>query len=647
MLPFRVPGMSIRHTLLGLTGFLGAALMTVVALQMVISLANWREMNQLVASNQLREELARAAVAIAAERSQVVLYLRGFDEAGLELATLRRESDEAIALAMSEVQTLSRAGQQGDLAALVQELSQHRVAVDNVSNADESAAVADAFYDFGVKAINRLNALRLMLRAREQPTDPPTALAFSLRAQTSGVYEYLTRSRILLASVAVGQAEDAAVQEIERNAVRIEEAFEVLRGNPELLGDDFPERVEALRLRYYSLYRPAERGVLAGEPRMDEVSAESSAMLDDLREFLDALFVASRDRLSDKRFGAAVSGWLWLGLFVLGGVAVIASNLVVRQRVLRPLGALNNAMLELAKGQHDTPLPDAPRSDEMRALFDALRVFKANALRRQRLQDERLALHERLKDAYRLLKVDLEAAAAVQTNLLPPSAHFGNVAFYSFFQPSRYIAGDTYDVVRRPDGRIDFFEIDVAGHGAPAALISVASHHSISQASLQRNAGNGLAELVAAINADWPESFPYFTMILGEIDPSAQRGRLVQAGHPPPLLIGRDGRVRALGDGGLPVGILRHATYDEIVFDFAPGDRLLLYSDGLVEAEDAEGRFFSQERLEELVRTHARISTPVLLDAINQALRSWRGSGTLDDDVTVLILEADTQDERA
>lgn len=639
--------MSIRHTLLGLTGFLGAALMTVVALQMVISLANWQEMRELVASNQLREQLARAAVSIAAERTQAVLELRGFVQDGPALTALRQESDKAIALAKNEVQTLARAGQQGDLASLVHDLSQQRAAVDSVSNAEEGAAVANGFYEFGVTAINRLNALRLVLRAREQPTDPPTALAFGLRAQTSAVYEYLSRSRILLTRVAAGQANDTVVQEIERNAVRIEEAFEVLRGNPELLGDDFPERVEALRKRYYSLYRPAERGVLAGEPRMDDVVIESSAMLVDLREFLDALFVASRNRLSDKRLEAAVGGSLWLGLFILGGVAVIASNLVVRRRVLRPLQTLNNAMLELAKGQNDTSLPEAPRSDEMRAMFDALRVFKANALRRQRLQDERLALHERLKDAYRLLKVDLEAAAAVQTNLLPPSTHFGSVAFYSFFRPSRYIAGDTYDVVRRPDGKIDFFEIDVAGHGAPAALISVASHHSISQASLQRNRGDGLAELVAAINADWPDSFPYFTMILGEIDPSAQCGRLVQAGHPPPLLIGRDGGVHALGDGGLPVGILQDATYDEIVFDFAPGDRLLLYSDGLVEAEDPEGRFFSQERLEELVRAHARISTPVLLDALNQALRSWRGSGTLDDDVTVLILEADTQDERA
>jgi serine phosphatase RsbU (regulator of sigma subunit) len=636
---------SIRSTLFGLTGFLGAALLLVVALQMTSSLGRWREMNELVASNQAREELARVATALALERNQTVLDLRDIASDSVDLPAQRARSDRTIEEAEDRIAALT--GAQDFFAGLSGNLAGHRSRADAAASPADRAEAADAFQAFGIAAVNRLNSLRLTLLAQEQPADPATALAFGLRAQASAAYEYLMRSRTFLALAAEGAAAEADIAEIERNAVRLDAALDVMRGNPQLLGGSFPERIGAIRLQYYSAYRPVERAILAGDGPLAVALAESDLLLDELAALLDDLFATSRDRLSSMRFFAAIAGSLWLGLFLAGGVAVMASISVVRRRVVVPLGALSNAMLGLARDELDTPLPVAARDDEMRPMADALRVFRANALRRRKLQDERLALHGRLKDAYRQLKVDLEAAAVVQATLLPPPARHGGISFAGYFRPSHYIAGDTYDVVHRPDGRVDFFQIDVAGHGAPAALISVASHHSIAQASLQRRQGESVADLVAAINADWPESFPYFTMVVGEIDLKARRGCLVQAGHPSPLFIGRDGRVRPLGEGGLPVGILPGATYDEITFDFAPGDRLLLYSDGLVEAEDPQGRFFSLERLEDVVAAHARSTTPALLDALDRALRSWRGSGTLDDDVTVLILEAEAEDERA
>ncbi|MFD1912650.1 PP2C family protein-serine/threonine phosphatase [Halodurantibacterium flavum] len=641
--------MSIRDTLLGLTGFLGLALTVVVALQMVASLAQWREVDHLVASNQLREHLAQAAATLAEERSATVLALRGLPAAVGDTAGLRAATDRHIARVAASFEADADPAQRAEVNAVLDELRHQRAIVDAAGTPQDRAAVALAFHDFGIAAVNRLNAARLAVLVREQPADPVTALAFNLRSQTSAIFEYLIRSRTLIPLLSIGAVGEEEREEIERNAVRIDAALAVLRGNPDLLGRDFPDRIRSFESRYYTLYRPAEDAVLAGGAGTapDAAVAEAELLLDELRGLLSALFDISRDQLSDLRRATIRSVLLWSGLFVAGALTVLASTLVVQRRIVKPLGDLRRGMLDLAEGRLDTPVPVAARQDEMGAMTDALRVFKANAIRRRRLQDERLALHERLKDAYRQLKIDLEAAAVVQATLLPPPARLGGVAFYSYFRPSRYIAGDTFDVVRRPDGRISFFEIDVAGHGAPAALISVASHHSITQAVLQRQPGQSLGDLAASVNKDWPESFPYFTMILGEIDPAAGTGRLVQAGHPAPLLIGRGGDVRQLGDGGLPVGIIPHATYDEIAFDFAAGDRLLLYSDGLIEAEDAGGRFFTEERLVEIVTTHATSSTAALIEALDLALRSWRGSGSLDDDVTIVILEAETDHERA
>jgi serine phosphatase RsbU (regulator of sigma subunit) len=279
------------------------------------------------------------------------------------------------------------------------------------------------------------------------------------------------------------------------------------------------------------------------------------------------------------------------------------------------------------------------RSDEIGAMSDALRVFKANAIKRERTQNEKQVLHARLRDAYRQLRKDLEAAAVIQSTMLPPPSTIGDVRHRGLFRPSSLIAGDTYNIVRRNDGGIGFFQVDVAGHGAPAALVSVACHHALSQAILTKTQGTPLEEIASQINGDWPEDLPYFTMILGEIDARSRQASIVQAGHPSPLVIRAGGTVEALGDGGFPVGMITEATYERLEFSFEPGDRLLIYSDGLIEAEDAKGEPFSEGRLRRLVLENAAKPTPVLLETLNGTVRSWRGSETLDDDLSVLMLE--------
>ncbi|HVG47347.1 MAG TPA: PP2C family protein-serine/threonine phosphatase, partial [Rubellimicrobium sp.] len=249
--------------------------------------------------------------------------------------------------------------------------------------------------------------------------------------------------------------------------------------------------------------------------------------------------------------------------------------------------------------------------------------------------------------AYQQLRVDLESAAAVQFALLPSPTRIGGVRFQGRLRPSNFISGDTYDVLRQPNGTVHFFVIDVAGHGAAAALVSVASHYTLTQAILRRQAGESLAETVAGLNSNWPDHLPYFTMILGELRPETGEGILVQSGHPPPLLLRRAGGVEPIGAGGLPIGVIPGASFDEVRFRFTPGDRLLIYSDGLTEAEDGAGQPFTEERLLELVRSQGQARSEALLDGITETLQQWRASDTLDDDMTLLILEAtDDEDDR-
>jgi serine phosphatase RsbU (regulator of sigma subunit) len=297
-------------------------------------------------------------------------------------------------------------------------------------------------------------------------------------------------------------------------------------------------------------------------------------------------------------------------------------------------------MLSLAQGDLGTPLPEMSRQDELAAMADTLRVFRANAVRRARLQEERLALHERLKAAYGQLREDLDSAAAVQESLIPPPGRVGGVRFTGRLRPSHGISGDTFDVMRPPNGAVHFFLIDVAGHGAAAALVSVASHYTVAQALGRRLAGETLGETVAALNRDWPERMPYFTMVVGELRPEAGEGVLVQAGHPSPLLLRRTDGVEALGSGGLPIGVIPGAEWEEVRFPFGPGDRLLVFSDGLSEAEGPQGEPFGEDRVREALLARRGAASEDLMAALLGRVRDWRGVEELEDDMTLLVLEA-------
>lgn len=250
----------------------------------------------------------------------------------------------------------------------------------------------------------------------------------------------------------------------------------------------------------------------------------------------------------------------------------------------------------------------------------------------------RRTAEDEVRESEARYRKDLEAAALVQNGLLPRNGTVGNLRYQGLLQSSSFIGGDTFNVVRQADGRLSFFHIDVCGHGAAAALVSVAAHHLISQAAV-RNVAMPPEELVRQAARDWPQDLPFFTMIYGQLDPETGSGTLVQAGHPHPLLIRHDGSITPLGQGGLPIGIDGSAVYEAVPFALAAGDALLLYSDGIVESENAAGEVFSEERLNELIRVHCTAGTSNLLQAVEQAVLRWRGGARLEDDVSALLLE--------
>lgn len=265
-----------------------------------------------------------------------------------------------------------------------------------------------------------------------------------------------------------------------------------------------------------------------------------------------------------------------------------------------------------------------------------------------------LESNQQLRQAYTTLSEDLQAASQMQQSLLPsPCTTVPGLEFAWLFLPHTFVAGDSFNFHRLDESLIGFYSIDVAGHGVAAAMQSVTLSRFLSplpgQDSFLKSftpnpphyAINPPETVVRNLNDRFQsdtDAMRYFTMVYGVIDLANNRVRLTQAGHPTPFHQ-RGRTITAIGTGGFPVGMLPGIEYEYEEFDFHPGDRLVLYSDGISECMNPEGEQFSSERLAALLSNKSALSLPCTIKDIEHGLRRWRGSDSFDDDVTLFAIE--------
>ena len=452
---------------------------------------------------------------------------------------------------------------------------------------------------------------------------------------------------------AIDRAMEAGVPVTDR-LILLSEASAQLRGAANLAEDQFSidrspafDRIETVTRFLLDDYLATEtqllREMVAGVPSAETLYAwrtASRTAIGQLSEAEAALAAEARFRLTTARAQDRAAISLWLTALILAVTLIASAIRFTLRRIVLPLERIHAKMLRLAHDDLTVEITTRPRLAEIQAMYDALSVFKENGLRRERMQAELARLNDRVVAANQAMTAELEAAARVQAAQLPAPCDLPGARFHTFYRPSRMIAGDTYDFVTLPDGRTRLFQIDVSGHGAAAALVSVMSHIAVKSALQQAPSGAPLTDIVARINTEWNGDLPYFTLLLVEIDPTAGLARIVQAGHPPLLRLPRRGPVETVGNGGMPVGALPWAEYEECTCAFHPGDRLILTTDGVTEAADADGQLFGDDRYLDLLTRVGRSDVKTLFAALDAALWDWCGTEAFDDDVTILILEA-------
>jgi len=308
------------------------------------------------------------------------------------------------------------------------------------------------------------------------------------------------------------------------------------------------------------------------------------------------------------------------------------------------LGALREAGFALAvplvsQGELIGILNLGPRRSEQeystddRKLLENLAAQAAPALRVGQLvreQQAEAATRQRFEQ-------ELEVARLIQQNFLPkqlPDLPGWQVSAY--YRPAREVGGDFYDVIPLPGGRVGFVVGDVTDKGVPAALVMAATR-SVLRATAQRlvEPGAVLEHVNEHLVPDMPEKM-FVTCLYGVLEPGTGRFRFANAGHDLPYVKTADGS-EELRARGMPLGLMTGMGYEENETVLAPGDSMLLHSDGVVEAHSPAGAMFGFPRLKEAVARYP--GGAELIDRVLTDLRDHTGpDADQEDDITMVTV---------
>jgi sigma-B regulation protein RsbU (phosphoserine phosphatase) len=234
------------------------------------------------------------------------------------------------------------------------------------------------------------------------------------------------------------------------------------------------------------------------------------------------------------------------------------------------------------------------------------------------------------------IEQELDLARRIQLSLLPPafpdSTQFRVAARYV---PMTSVAGDLYDFLVADENHAGLLIADVSGHGVPAALI--ASMVKMAASSQRANAAEP-AQLLTGMNAALCGNTQgqFVTAAYVYLDAESRELRYAAAGHPPMFLL-RHGAVTEIAENGLLLAAVAGASFLQAVAAIEPGDRLLLYTDGLTEARNAQGKLFGEQALIAAFRETANAAPDEAADRIVASVQAW--SRAQDDDLTLLICD--------
>jgi hypothetical protein len=273
-------------------------------------------------------------------------------------------------------------------------------------------------------------------------------------------------------------------------------------------------------------------------------------------------------------------------------------------------------------------------------------VFAAVALFTRRevaYRYEDLAPHVKRIVERERVKAEIDAANRIQAALLPIRApELAGVSVASHYRAATEIGGDYFDFLPQPSGEVGIAFGDVSGHGLTSGIVMAMAKSALM---VQVNVDPSPRTVLNVLNEIVIKTAPkriLMTFFFGLLDPATQRLRFSSAGHLDPYAYrARTQKLEALSSWGFPLGVRRRDPFREHVVDFSPGDRLILYSDGLIEALDDQGEPFGFDRFERVLLDACHLSAENIKKSLLGSIRKFTRNRPPEDDQTLVVVSFD------
>jgi sigma-B regulation protein RsbU (phosphoserine phosphatase) len=269
-------------------------------------------------------------------------------------------------------------------------------------------------------------------------------------------------------------------------------------------------------------------------------------------------------------------------------------------------------------------------------LAQAIRIDSEIAARDEERREKEKAILENVRVAR-----DMEIARQIQLSLLPPEPpHVVGVQLAARCVSATQVGGDYYDFFLRSEHELEMVIADVSGHSVGSALI-MAEARSLLRAQVERT--ESLSGILASLNQllyeDLTRAELFITMFFLKYDGSRRMATYANAGHNRPIIARADqSGCIALDTEGMILGVRENVSFEELTIQLQPGDVLLIYTDGIVEAQDETGELFGDERLCRLLKSLNRHSPEEIINTIMHEVSSFTAGGIIVDDISMIVM---------
>lgn len=324
---------------------------------------------------------------------------------------------------------------------------------------------------------------------------------------------------------------------------------------------------------------------------------------------------------------------LIIGLVGLGLLFLFTFNII--RRLTTPLRSFAESAHRIAKGEFDTSLPEIRSRDEMRELHDSFLYMKDELV-------NYIANLQATSSAKEKIESELRIAREIQMGMIPkifpPFPDRREMDLYALLNPAKEVGGDLYDFFM--EGDILYFTVgDVSGKGIPASLLMAVTRSLFRSIAPTAASPAAVASALNAVISENNDSNMFVTLFIGELNIVTRRMRYCNAGHNPPIIIAPEQDVQLFQvEANLPVGIIPGFEFKMQETTLEAGTNLLIYTDGVTEAENSQQELFGEERLLNTVRANRDMLPRGLITAVTDELALHVAGTPPSDDVTVLSL---------